>query len=74
MVTHSTILDWRTLWTEEPGELQSREPQRQQSDQFNKSNFKIRDEVHIINLHEEENFKGKVIVFFYISDPERDDF
>ena len=23
MATHSTILDWRILWTEEPGGLQS---------------------------------------------------
>ena len=28
MVTHSSILAWRTLWTEEPGGLQSIESQR----------------------------------------------
>ena len=28
MATHSNILAWRILWTEEPGELQSRELQR----------------------------------------------
>ena len=28
MVTHSSILAWRTLWTEEPGRLQSMESQR----------------------------------------------
>ena len=26
MATHSNILTWRTLWTEEPDELQSMEP------------------------------------------------
>ena len=28
MAAHSSILAWRTLWTEEPGELQSMELQR----------------------------------------------
>ena len=28
MVTHSSILAWRILWTEEPGRLQSTWPQR----------------------------------------------
>ena len=28
MATHSGILAWRTPWTEEPGGLQSMEPQR----------------------------------------------
>ena len=28
MATHSSILAWRTPWTEEPGELQSRGLQR----------------------------------------------
>ena len=28
MATHSSILAWRTPWTEEPGGLQSVEPQR----------------------------------------------
>ena len=28
MVTHSSILAWRILWTEEPGELQSMGSQR----------------------------------------------
>ena len=27
MATHSSILAWRTPWTEEPGGLQSMEPQ-----------------------------------------------
>ena len=27
MATHSSILAWRILWTEEPGRLQSRESQ-----------------------------------------------
>ena len=29
MVAHSNILAWRIPWTEEPGELQSMESQRQ---------------------------------------------
>ena len=29
MATHSSILVWRSPWTEEPGRLQSAEPQRQ---------------------------------------------
>ena len=28
MATHSSILAWRTPWTEEPGQLQSMELQR----------------------------------------------
>ena len=28
MATHSSILAWRIPWTEEPGRLQSTEPQR----------------------------------------------
>jgi len=28
MVTHSSILAWKILWTEEPGRLQSMGPQR----------------------------------------------
>ena len=28
MATHSSILAWRILWTEEPGSLQSMGPQR----------------------------------------------
>ena len=28
MATHSSILVWRILWTEEPGRLQSMEPNR----------------------------------------------
>ena len=28
MATHSSILDWRISWTEEPGGLQSMESQR----------------------------------------------
>ena len=28
MATHSSILAWETPWTEEPGMLQSRGPQR----------------------------------------------
>jgi len=28
MATHSSILAWRILWTEEPGGLQSIDPQR----------------------------------------------
>ena len=28
MATHSSILAWRILWTEEPGKLQSTGPQR----------------------------------------------
>ena len=28
MATHSSLLAWRILWTEEPGRLQSRESQR----------------------------------------------
>ena len=28
MATHSTILAWKTPWTEEPGRLQSMGPQR----------------------------------------------
>ena len=28
IATHSSILDWRILWTEEPGELQSIGSQR----------------------------------------------
>ena len=28
MVTHSSILAWRSLWTEEPGRLQCKESQR----------------------------------------------
>ena len=28
MATHSSILTWRTLWTEEPGGLQSMRSQR----------------------------------------------
>ena len=28
MATHSSFLSWRTLWTEEPGGLQSMESQR----------------------------------------------
>ena len=28
MATHSSILDWRILWTEEPGRLQSMRSQR----------------------------------------------
>ena len=28
MATHSSILDWKISWTEEPGELQSIELQR----------------------------------------------
>ena len=28
MATHSSILSWRIPWTEEPGRLQSMEPQR----------------------------------------------
>ena len=28
MATHSSILAWKTSWTEEPGGLQSRGPQR----------------------------------------------
>ena len=32
MATHSSILAWRILWTEEPGQLQSMEPQRVRHD------------------------------------------
>ena len=32
MATHSSILDWRIPWTEEPGELQSMESQRVRCD------------------------------------------
>ena len=32
MVTHSSILDWRTPWTEEPGGLQSMGSQRVRHD------------------------------------------
>ena len=28
MATHSSVLAWRIVWTEEPGELQSVGPQR----------------------------------------------
>ena len=31
MATHSSILVWKTPWTEEPGGLQSEEPQRGQT-------------------------------------------
>ena len=32
MATHSSILNWRILWTEEPGGLQSVESQRVRHD------------------------------------------
>ena len=32
MATHSSILAWRSLWTEEPGRLQSMELQRVRHD------------------------------------------
>ena len=32
MATHSSILAWRILWTEEPGRLQSVESQRVRHD------------------------------------------
>ena len=32
MATHSSILSWRIPWTEEPGRLQSMEPQRVRHD------------------------------------------
>ena len=32
MGTHSSILAWKILWTEEPGRLQSMEPQRVRHD------------------------------------------
>ena len=32
MATHSSILAWKTLWTEEPGGLQSPELQRVRRD------------------------------------------
>ena len=32
MATHSSILVWRIPWTEEPGRLQSMEPQRVRHD------------------------------------------
>ena len=32
LATHSRILAWRILWTEEPGELQSMELQRARHD------------------------------------------
>ena len=32
MATHSSILDWRIPWTEEPGELQSIGSQRSRHD------------------------------------------
>ena len=32
MTTHSSILAWRILWTEEPGRLQSMESQRVRHD------------------------------------------
>ena len=32
MATHSSILAWRIPWTEEPGRLQSMEPQRVRHD------------------------------------------
>ena len=31
MATHSSILDWKTLWTEEPGGLQSNSSQKKNS-------------------------------------------
>ena len=32
MATHSSILAWRSPWTEEPGDLQSRRSQRVRDD------------------------------------------
>ena len=32
MATHSSVLAWKTLWTEEPGGLQSMESQRIEHD------------------------------------------
>ena len=32
MITHSSFLTWRILWTEEPGRLQSMRPQRVRCD------------------------------------------
>ena len=40
MATHSSILAWKTLWTEEPAGLQSMEPQSQ---------TRLSDRVHTCN-------------------------
>ena len=38
MASHSSILAWKILWTEEPGRLQSMESQRTGHDLKTKSN------------------------------------
>ena len=41
MATQSSILDWRILWTEEPGGLQSMGSQRADTTQLNNSSNSI---------------------------------
>ena len=41
MVTHSSTLAWKTLWTEEPGRLQSKELQSQM--QLSNEHFTLED-------------------------------
>ena len=41
MATHSSVLDWRILWTEEPGRLQSLGSQRVEHDLATKQQWPI---------------------------------
>ena len=53
MATHSSILAWRTLWTEEPGELQSIGLQRIGHDRVTK---------HTARMHStEQRFKALLL-------------
>ena len=55
MATHSSILAWRILWTEEPGELQSIELQRIKHDWATNTSlhfilYKVRVDIHISQI------------------------
>ena len=77
MATHSSILAWRTLRTEEPGGLQSREPQRVEDDWVTnliKATLKLGMKFISSIPVNRKILKGKWLYNFYISDQERDDF
>ena len=52
MATHSSIVNWRIPWTEEPGKLQSMGLQRVRHDQvINTSSFPIVDLQHCVYIY-----------------------
>ena len=57
MATHSSILAWRSPWTEEPGGLQSMGSQRIKHDWESEHKWKMR--IAHSNLEEAEYFKIK---------------